>query len=71
MDTTVVPYINGQQVQFMAKGLRPLTNVYAFFGSTDVGNKIRPATKLTLGSVDGAFQIGETITDAANNQCTI
>ena len=71
VDTTVVPYINGQQVQFMAKGLRPLTNVYAFFGSTDVGNKIRPATKLTLGSVDGAFQIGETITDAANNQCTI
>ena len=36
-----------------------------------MGDKIRPATVLTLGSVDGAFQIGETITDAANNQSTI
>ena len=71
VDTTVVPFINGQRVQFLAKGLRPLTNVYAFFGSTDVGDKIRPATVLTLGSVDGAFQVGETITDAANNKSTV
>mgnify|MGYP001208318918 CR=1 FL=1 len=71
VDTTVVPFINSQHVQFMAKGLRPLTNVYSFFGSTNVGDITRPATILTLGSVDGTFQIGETLTDAANNQCTV
>ncbi len=71
VDTTVVPFINSQQVQFLAKGLRPLTNVYSFFGSTEVGASTRPATILTLGSVDGTFQIGETLTDAANNQCTV
>ena len=71
IDNTVRPYINGQRIQFMAKGLRPLTNVYAYFGSTDVGAKTRPATTLLLGGVDGSFQVGETLIDNANNHCTI
>tara|TARA_Y100001951_G_scaffold49040_1_gene38650 strand:+ start:1655 stop:4474 length:2820 start_codon:yes stop_codon:yes gene_type:complete len=71
VDTTVRPYINGQRIQFMAKGLRPLTNVYAFFGSTNVGVGTRPATSLLLGSIDGAFEVGETLVDTANNHCTV
>ena len=55
----------------MAKGLRPLTNVYAFFGSTDVGVGTRPATSLLLGGIDGAFEVGETLIDTANNHCTV
>jgi hypothetical protein len=71
VDTTVRPYINGQRIQFLAKGLRPLTNVYAFFGSTDVGASTRPATSLLLGSIDGTFEVGETLVDTANNHSTI
>jgi len=71
VDTTVVPYINGQQLHFVAQGLRPLTNVYSWFGGIDAGAKTRPATILTLGSVSGAFTIGETLVDAANNHSTV
>ena len=71
VDTTVRPYINGQRIQFLAKGLRPLTNVYAFFGSTEVGTSTRPATSLLLGSIDGTFEVGETLVDTANNHSTI
>ena len=31
LDTTVVPYVRGQTVQFAATGLQPFTNVYVYF----------------------------------------
>jgi hypothetical protein len=71
IDTTVVPYMRGQVIQFTAKGLRPLTNVYAWFGGTDVSANVRPATILTLATVNSNFQVGETIIDGANNFGTV
>ena len=71
LDTTVVPYVRGQTIQFAATGLQPFTNVYVYFSETDVSANVRPASKLELGSVNNAFQVGETLRDSANNYGTI
>ena len=71
LDTTVVPYMRGQTIQFAATGLQPFTNVYVYFAETDVSANVRPASKLELGSVNNAFQVGETLRDSANNYGTI
>jgi len=71
VDTTVVPYVRGQTIQFAAKGLQPLSNVYVWFSETDVSAIVRPATKLTLIAANGNFTVGETIKDGANNWGTI
>ncbi|MDP7366691.1 MAG: DUF4815 domain-containing protein [Candidatus Pacebacteria bacterium] len=71
IDTTVVPYVRNQTVQFAATGLQPQTNVYVWFGETDVSANVRPATKLSLIATNGTFQVGETLKDGANNWGTI
>ena len=71
VDTTVVPYVRGQTVQFAATGLQPFTNVYVYFSETNVSANVRPASKLTFTSVNSTFQVGETLRDAANNYGTI
>ena len=71
IDTTVVPYVRGQTLFFKATGLKPLTNVYVYFSETDVSANIRPASKLSLISVNGTFSVGETLKDGANNYGTI
>ena len=71
LDSTVVPYVRGQTVQFAATGLQPFTNVYVYFSETDVSASVRPASKITLTSVNNTFQVGETLRDAANNYATV
>jgi len=71
IDTTVVPYVRGQTVQFSAQGMQPLSNVYVWFSETDISAIVRPATKLTLISANGTFNVGETLKDGANNWGTI
>ena len=71
IDTTVVPYVRGQTIQFTARGLQPLTNVYVWFSEQNVSAVVRPATKLSLLATNGSFQIGETVIDGANNWGTV
>jgi len=71
VDTTVVPYVRGQTVQFAATGLQPFSNVYVFFSESNVSSYVRPASKLSLITVNGTFQVGETLKDGANNYGTI
>ncbi|NWJ43965.1 DUF4815 domain-containing protein, partial [Marine Group I thaumarchaeote] len=71
IDTTVVPYVRNQTVQFAATGLQPQTNVYVWFSETDVSANVRPASKLSLIATNGTFQVGETVKDGANNWGTI
>ena len=71
IDTTVVPYVRNQTVTFAATGLQPQTNVYVFFSETDVSANVRPASKLSLISTNGTFQVGETVKDGANNWGTV
>ena len=71
VDTTVVPYVRGQTIQFAATGLQPLSNVYVFFSESDVNAYVRPASKLALIAANGTFTAGETLKDGANNYGTI
>ena len=71
IDTTVVPYVRNHTVKFSATGVQPLTNVYVWFGETDVSANVRPATKLNLIATNGTFQVGETVKDGANNWGTV
>ena len=71
IDQTVVPYMRGQTIQFSAQGMKPLTNVYVFFGDVDVSANVRPASKVLMISVNSTFQTGEQIKDSANNRATI
>ena len=71
IDTTVVPYVRGQTIQFTARGLQPLTNVYVWFSESDVSPIVRPATRLLLLAANGSFEIGETEKDGANNWGTV
>ena len=68
LDMSVVPYVRSQRVSFSSKGLKPLTNVYVWIGSTNMGANTEPAKKLVLGGANGAFQDGEEIKDSANNR---
>ena len=61
VDSTIVPYVRGQTVQFAATGLQPLSNVYVFFSESNVSAYVRPASKVVLITVYGTFQVGETI----------
>jgi len=71
VDSTIVPYVRGQTVQFAATGLQPLSNVYVFFSETNVSSYVRPASKLALIAANGTFQAGETVKDGANNYGTV
>jgi hypothetical protein len=71
VDTTVVPYVRGQTIQFAATGLQPLSNVYVFFSESNVSAYVRPASRLGLITANGRFEVGETIKDGANNYGTV
>ena len=68
VDMSVVPFVRQQRVSFSAKGLKPLTNVHVFIGTTNQSAITEPAKKLVLSSANGAFQEGEVVKDSANNQ---
>jgi len=68
LDMSVVPYVRSQRVSFSAKGLKPLTNVYVYVGSTHMSANTEPAKKLVLSSANGAFREGEIVRDSANNR---
>ena len=68
VDMSVVPFVRQQRVSFSAKGLKPLTNVHVFIGTTNQSANTEPAKKIVLSSANGAFQEGEVVKDSANNQ---
>ena len=68
VDSSVIHYVREQTLSFAAKGLKPLSNVYVFLGSTDMSANTEPAKKLVLGSANGMFKEGETVKDTANNR---
>ena len=65
---SVIPFVRAQRVSFSTKGLKPLTNVYVYIGSTNMSANTEPAKKLVFTVANGAFQEGEVVKDSANNQ---
>jgi len=55
-----VEYLRSRNIEFDAKGLRPVTKFYSFFEGIDVKNYIIPKL-LEIQMISGKFQIGETV----------
>lgn len=58
--TEVVRYLRSRNIEFDAKGLRPLTRFYSFFEGIDVNSYIIPKL-LEVEMISGIFEVGETV----------
>ncbi|MGA1046376.1 MAG: DUF4815 domain-containing protein [Minisyncoccia bacterium] len=58
--TETVQYLRSRNIEFDARGLRPVTRFYSFFEGIDIKNYIIPKL-LEIQMISGKFQIGETI----------
>lgn len=45
---SIVPYVRSQKIQFVAKGMQPLTTVYPFFDNTAITSYVKPAYALSF-----------------------
>lgn len=63
IDASVATYMRRANVAFVASGLKPGTNVSAFFDETDVSAYVERASEIRLGSAEAAstFVVGETV----------
>jgi hypothetical protein len=58
--TETVQYLRSRNIEFDARGLRPVTRFYSFFEGIDIKNYIIPKL-LEIQMISGKFQIGETV----------
>ena len=56
-DVQVVPFMRSRIVNFSAKGLRPNTKMFAYFGNVDVNSWVRPETSFSR-FADNAQEFG-------------
>jgi hypothetical protein len=58
-------FMRSRNIQFVAKRLRPHSQVYAFFDGVDVTRYCTPKL-LEIAQISGAFQVGETVIGTLN-----
>ncbi len=56
----LVQYLRSRNIQFVAKNVKPLTQVYAFFDGVDVTKYCIPKL-LEITMISGVFEVGETV----------
>ena len=56
----LVQYLRSRNIQFVAKNVKPLTQVYAFFDGVDVTKYCVPKL-LEINMISGAFNVGESV----------
>ena len=56
----LVPFMRSRNVQFVAKKLKPLTQIYAFFDGIDVTKYCVPKL-VEISMISGVFQVGERV----------
>jgi len=56
----LVQYLRSRNVQFVAKNVKPLTQIYAFFDGVDVTKYCVPKL-LEISMISGVFEVGETV----------
>ena len=62
----VISFMRSRNIQFISKKVKPLTQMYAFFGGVDVTKYCVPKL-LEINMVTGAFQTGETVIGSVPN----
>ena len=60
LDSTVLPYTRSRNIEFVAKRMRPLTQVFAFFNGVDINKFIIPKL-IEIRMTSGVFQVSETV----------
>lgn len=60
VSSDLIPAMRSRNIEFTAKRLKPLTEVYAFFDKVDVNRYIIPKL-LEIQMVSGVFQVGENV----------
>jgi hypothetical protein len=55
LSSAVIPFIRSRYVSFLSRGMKPNSNIYAFFDNVPVSSYITPATKVAVSSVTGTF----------------
>ncbi len=61
----LVPFMRSRNIEFIAKRLKPLTKLYAFFDGQDVTKYCVPKI-LQISMTSGTFQVGETVRGVVN-----
>ena len=61
----VVPFMRSRNVQFIAKKVKPLTQLYAFFDGVNVTKYCIPKL-LEISMTSGVFEVGETVIGVVN-----
>jgi hypothetical protein len=56
----LVQYLRSRNIQFVAKNVKPLTQIYAFFDGVDVTKYCIPKL-LEITMISGVFEVGETV----------
>ena len=56
----LIPFMRSRNVEFVAKRVKPLTRLYAFFDGVDISKFCVPKL-LEISMTSGTFQVGETI----------
>ena len=56
----ISPFMRSRNIEFNAKGLRPFSQVYAFFDGQDVNQYVTPKL-IEIEMLEGTFSVGETI----------
>jgi hypothetical protein len=69
VNRNVVPYMRSRNVQFVAKKLKPLTRLYAFFDNANVSKFCVPKL-LEISMTSGTFEVGETVVGSMVNAGT-
>ena len=54
VNISIVPVVREQTITFVAKGLKPRKNVFAFFGDTQVTANVKQASLITLSNVSSS-----------------
>jgi len=61
----IIPFMRSRNIQFVAKKLKPLTQVFAFFDGVNVTRYCVPKL-LEISMISGAFEVGETVVGTLN-----
>ncbi len=65
----LVQYLRSRNIQFVAKNVKPLTQLYAFFDGVDVTKYCIPKL-LEISMISGVFEVGETVFGVVTNSLT-
>jgi len=61
----LIPFMRSRNIEFVAKRIKPLTKLYAFFDNQDVTKYCVPKL-LRISMVSGTFQVGEKVVGMVN-----